>query len=248
MQFKFFNLEFKPTLFGFLVTIICIPLFIKLGFWQYNKAMLKQSIQNEYNQSASRGVLDLASYLDKAEELQYQKVSVTGSYDPKYQILIDNQVENDLAGFHVLTPLKIEHSDQFVLVNRGWIKGNDLHNEIPNVSTPLESQVVQGMVWIPSKKIFTLEDKTNNNLPNKSWQLVWQNLDMAKYQKLAPLKLLPVIIKLDPESKAGGFVRNWQAPVDRIMTNLGYAYQWFGFAISTFAIFMYMSLSRLERK
>ena len=246
MQFKFLSLNFKPTLLGTLLTLICIPLFIKLGFWQYNKAMLKQSIQDAYVKSEANGAAAFTHYLNSPELLQYKKVKVIGKYEPKYQILIDNQVENDQAGFHVITPLKIENSNQYILVNRGWIAGKDRHTEVPMFSTPIGIQQIEGMVWLPSKKIFTLEAATTNQ--KNDWQLVWQNLDMDKYRKSVPLQMLTVIIKLDPQSDAGGFVRNWQLPADRIMTNLGYAYQWFGFAFAAFAIYLYMSTTRIKKE
>lgn len=248
MQFKFFDFQFKPTLIGTVVTLICIPVFIKLGFWQYNKAMFKQSIQDEYNKSALNGALDLVDHTQALEALQYQKVKVFGEYSTKYQILIDNRIESDQAGFHVITPLKIQNSNQYVLVNRGWIQGKDKHTDIPAFNTPEGMQEIEGMVWKPSKKIFTLEDKNQSSPTSQNWQLVWQNLDMDKYEKSAQIDVLPVIIKLDPQSNAGGFVRNWQMPAERIMTNLGYAYQWFGFAFAALAIYLYMSIKRINKQ
>lgn len=248
MQFKFFDFQFKPTLMGTVITLICIPVFIKLGFWQYNKAMLKQSIQDEYNKSALNGALDLVGHIQALEALQYQRVKVFGEYATKYQILIDNRIENDQAGFHVITPFKIQNLNRYVLVNRGWIKGKDKHTDIPAFNTPKGGQEIEGMVWVPSKKIFTLEDKTQSNPSSQDWQLVWQNLDMDKYEKSAQIDVLPIIIKLDPQSNAGGFVRNWQVPVERIMTNLGYAYQWFGFAFAALAIYIYMSCKRINKQ
>lgn len=246
MQFKFFGFQFKPTFLGTIITLICIPIFIKLGFWQYNKAKLGQGIQQAYTESTSNGALQLIEHLQLPEKLQYQKVSVAGIYEKKYQILIDNQVENGRAGFHVITPLKIIGSDQYVLVNRGWIAGKDKHTDIPMFDSPTGLLQVEGVAWIPSKKIFTLEGKSQNTSKNQSWQLVWQNLDMIKYEKIVPIKILPIIIKLDPHSNAGGFVRNWQIPSDRIMTNLSYAYQWFGFACAALAIYLYININRIK--
>lgn len=246
MQLKFFNLVFKPTWLGVIVTAACIPIFIKLGLWQYHKATLKQEIQTAYQHSASKGAVNLNDFLTTSESLQYQKVTVQGQYVPQYQILVDNQVENERAGFHVLTPLKINNTSDYVLVNRGWIVANDQHDQTPIVNTPAGQQTIVGMAWVPTKKIFTLEDTTQQTSTDTKWQMVWQHLDMQKYQKTAPIKVLPIIIKLDPASQAGGFVRNWQAPIDRVMTNLSYAYQWFGFAVAALAIFLYMSFSRIK--
>lgn len=245
MQFRFLNVEFKPTLLGTLITIICIPTFIKLGYWQYDKAVLKQKIQANFEQTNANQSPNLKDYLLNSEQLEFKKIEVDGEYNNQYQILIDNKVENSLAGYHVITPLKIENSDVYVLVNRGWIQGNKARADIPTFDTPKGVLNIKGMAWLPTKKIFTLEEKTQA-AANAEWQLVWQNLDMQKYAKTAPIKILPIIVKLDRDSAAGGFVRNWEMSADRIVTHMGYAYQWFGFAFAALAIYLYLSIKKLN--
>jgi surfeit locus 1 family protein len=34
--------------------------------------------------------------------------------------------------------------------------------------------------------------------------------------------------------------------MERIATNMGYAYQWFGFALAALLIFLYMSISKVK--
>jgi surfeit locus 1 family protein len=97
---------------------------------------------------------------------------------------------------------------------------------------------------VPTNKIFTLEDK--DVLAKKAFNTVWQHLDLKRYQKVVPIAVSALVIKLDNKSESGGFVRNWQVPVDRIATHMGYAYQWYGFAVATFLIFLYMSIVRVE--
>lgn len=247
MQFKFLNFQFDFNWFSTLIVIACIPLFIKLGLWQYNKAEMRQSIQNQYETSLQKQVANLKDHLTRPSALQFQQASVSGHYESRYQFLLDNQVENSQAGFHVITPFKIEGTEQYVLVNRGWIPGEASHDKVPTFATPEQPVQIQGMVWVPSDKIFTLEAKVGNDQPQaQAWQLVWQHLDMKKYKQSAPIQVLDVIIKLDPASKAGGFVRNWQMPPSKIMTNLGYAYQWFGFALATLAIYLFTSVKRIR--
>jgi len=70
-------------------------------------------------------------------------------------------------------------------------------------------------------------------------------MNMNSYQHSVPFVVSDLAIKLDQASDAGGFVRNWQVPVERIATNIGYAYQWFGFALATLLIYIYMSVSKV---
>ena len=246
-HFKQYRFSFKPTLLGTILTIVCIPLFIKFGLWQYNKAQLKLSIQAAYNQAEIGSALDFPLHVLDVEAWNYKKIKVTGVYEPKYQFLLDNQVEGNRVGFNVITPLKINQSSQYVLVNRGWILGKDTHTELPQFNTPTSQQTLTGQVWVPSKKIFTLETK---DLANKSSSIasVWQNMDMDLYRRTAPFKVSPMAIKLDKNSDAGGFVRNWQVPAERIATHIGYAYQWFGFSLATLLIYLYMSITIVKPK
>lgn len=242
MQFRLSNYIFRPTWLGFLILIVCVPSFIKLGLWQLNKAHLKQEIQNSYNAAKEDQAENLPKNLQDWDHWNYKKVKLSGSYDTRYQILLDNQVEQSRGGFHVITPLKIDGREEYVLINRGWVEGAENHTTLPDIATPQGTLEIIGLVWRPSKKIFTLE----TDAQKAQWQSVWQHMDMQRYQASVPIKILPIVIKLDPASNAGGFIRNWQLPADKIATNMGYAYQWFGFAIASILIFLYTSLKRVN--
>ncbi|MDP1766095.1 MAG: SURF1 family protein [Methylotenera sp.] len=245
-HFNGYRYIFRPSLIGTVLTLICIPLFIKFGLWQYHKAQQKQVIQTAYNQAKVADALKFPLEDINTDDWNHKKVTVTGEYETKYQILLDNQVEDNRVGYHVITPLKIAHSSHYVLINRGWILGKKTHAELPVFETPSGQQVITGQIWVPSKKIFTLEDKATLSSNNQSFKPVWQNMNMAKYKQVVPLAISAMAIKLDANSDAGGFVRNWQVPAERIATNIGYAYQWFGFAFATFLIFIYMSTTRIK--
>jgi surfeit locus 1 family protein len=256
MQFRIHRYVFQPTLVGTIITLLCIPLFIKLGLWQYNKAQQKIAIHEAYDQAKLDvplkfpiGIID--TKISNFDDWKNKKVTVKGVYETKYQFLLDNQVEGDRVGYHVITPLKIDNTSEYVLVNRGWILAKDTHSELPVFITPTGIQTVSGQIWVPSKKIFTLENKASfaeekQDSKNHTLHPVWQNIDMQKYKHIVPLTVSELVIKLDQNSHAGGFIRNWQIPAERITTNLGYAYQWFGFASAALLIYLYMSIAKIK--
>jgi surfeit locus 1 family protein len=127
MQFRFLNYIFSLSWTGLLVLIICVPLFIKLGLWQYNKAKLKQEIQSSYNASLDNEALSLPVQLDNLDAWKHKKVKIKGHYETAYQILLDNQVEGSRGVFDVLTQLIFEDRNDYVLVNIGWIAGGATH-------------------------------------------------------------------------------------------------------------------------
>ena len=248
------NYTFRPNIWMTLATLATMALCIKAGLWQYNKALHKQSLQTQLNARLAEPPTALADNLlaDKLiagkildlENLRYRRVKFIGIYDTRFQVLLDNQVENTVAGYHVLTPMQVEGSQVYVLVNRGWIKGSP-DRKPPVVIAPQGRQEIQGDIGLPAKKFFTLEapPATDSN-----WQQVWQHLDMQRYIKSVPFAAQPFVVRLDAKSKAGGFVRNWPAPGNRVNMHLGYAYQWFGFALTLLVIYIVLNVKQKQFK
>lgn len=246
LQFRFRDYAFKPTLFGTLVTVCCIPIFIKLGLWQYSKAEQKQALQSLYDTYDHAIPVDLPTLIASPDDWRYKRVRITGTYQPKYQILLDNQIEKERVGYHVITPLHIKNSDVYVLVNRGWVPAEPNHSDLPLIATPESEQTVIGQVWVPGSKFYSLEKPEQR--VNTDWQPVWQNMDMKRYQASVPLKVQPVVVRMSPDSDAAGFARNWPRPDERITTHIGYAYQWFGFSVAAVIIYFVVSFKKMNNK
>lgn len=249
IKYKEAYYQFKPTWLGIILTSVCVVVFIKLGLWQYNKAQMKIEAQAAYQSVEENERPNFPLHFTHVnnpnnEVWKYKRVRVVGRYAPEYQILLDNQVMDSRAGFHVITPLRIDGSDEYVLVNRGWIAGNTVHANTPSVETPSGQMRIEGVIWLPSKRFFTL-DKTQDQAP---LERVVQYLNIQEYQQKVPIKVSALMIKLDKNvENAGGFIREWEVPQMRIVTHLGYAYQWFGFAVAALCIFVFMSFIKISR-
>src|SRR5690606_17662788 len=157
LQFRISDYVFRPTWLGTLITLVCIPVFIHLGQWQYGKAEQKQALQALKDSHAVESRVSLPQEITDPEEWRYRQVRLRGVYDTRHQILLDNQVENGRVGFHVITPLQISDTNRYVLVDRGWIPARASHSELPEISTPEGDQEVTGYIWIPSEKYYSLE-------------------------------------------------------------------------------------------
>jgi surfeit locus 1 family protein len=234
--------SFKPTIGMTLATLIVMALCIRLGFWQYNKAQEKIIAQQQIDQGLKTEPSKLPSIIENKEDWLYKRVSFKGEYMPEYQIILDNRVHNSQAGYHVITPVKINGDNHYVLVNRGWIAGNP-HRDLPVIETPTGEHVFIGDLFFPLDKVFTLEAEVDENA---IWQPLWQHIDMQRYQSSVPFNVKPFIVRLSPGDQAGGYVRVWPVPKSRIKIHLGYAYQWFGFAFTLFVIYIALNLKRLK--
>lgn len=240
--------SFHPTVAATLLTVCAIGLCIKLGLWQYHKAQWKQALQATLEQYSHAEPVDLPPAIADTQAWKYKRVKVTGTYDARHQILLDNQFNNESVGYNVITPLHINNSDRYILVNRGWIPAPPDHRQTPQVSVPEGGQTVIGQLWLPPARYYSLgkASDSGHDEVGKPWQILWQNLDMKRYSTSVPYPVYPMAIRLDPEN-AGGFARNWPQPGERVEMNISYAYQWFGFALAAFGIWIYTSLKPRKR-
>jgi len=226
--------RFRPRWLPTLAAALLIPLFIAAGQWQWDKAAAKAARQQQLEARAGEPAVQIPAEPADAQALQYRRIAARGHYEPQHQILIDNRTYRQQAGFHVVTPLRVDGSDIRLLVNRGWIPALAEHSRSPEIATPSGVVEVSGVAVVPPSRFFTLQ--ADNSDKDEIWQHVWQNLDLALYGKRVNFPVQPVVMQLDPASAAGGFVRDWVRPDNRRLTNLGYAFQWWGFAATTVAL------------
>ena len=177
--------------------------------------------------------------------MRYRQIITRGHYEADYQILLDNRVHREQAGYHVITPLRIENSEMRVLINRGWVPALAEHSQTPQVATPTGLVEVSGMAIVPGTRYFTLGAEVAGG--TSGWQKVWQNLDLPRYSKAVQFPVQPVIIQLSPASTAGGFAREWPRPDERIERHVGYALQWWGFALATALIWLVVNFRREDK-
>lgn len=235
--------SFKRWLAAFIVLAVGLPILIALGFWQLHRAEEKQVLQNEYDRRADVGPVKIETRLQKADDLQFYKVTATGYYDDQQQILLDNRTHEGRAGYHVYTPLIIKESKTRILVNRGWVPlVGQLREKLPAAQPPKGLQTVLGIAAIPAKGKFYLGELPVNASP---WPIVWPRMDIDHFRKLTGLPVQPVTVLLDPESKAGGYVRNWKRLDAGIAVHHGYAFQWFSLALVLLVMF---SLTTFRKK
>lgn len=233
--------RFHPGPLPTLAMLLAVAMCIKLGLWQHHKAEVKQALQTQLDQRLQEAPVALPEKIADLEAWRYRRVKARGTYDTRYQILLDNQVEREAAGYHVVTPLQLENGVR-VLVNRGWIAAPADHGKVPQVVTPGGMLEVEGTVWLPPDKFFALEPTP----ASEQWHQVWQNMDMKRYARSVPFAVQPFAIRLDAKSGAGGFVRDWPRPAERIEMHVGYAYQWFGFALAFMVIYLVVNIRKSD--
>ena len=84
---RFGSIEFSPSRWPSLITLLMLGLLMSLGFWQLDRAERKQVLLDEFQDGGGRAPFRLDETIGSFDDLQYQFASATGSYDTKRQFL-----------------------------------------------------------------------------------------------------------------------------------------------------------------
>ena len=229
--------EFRPRWLPTLVFGLAIAVFVALGLWQIGRAAEKARQAADLATQGQLPALTLGQDLVVAEPLRYRDLSATGVYDADGQILLEARRHAGKTGFHVVTPLRIDGGETLVLVNRGWIPG-DARGGPTEAPVPVGMVSVTGQAHIPAPPALVLHSGAD---AATAWGGRWPYLTVDLYRAQVPHPVQPVVILLDPSSE-GGFVRDWPREMPKEGMHLGYAVQWFAFALIALAIWVRLSL------
>jgi surfeit locus 1 family protein len=233
-----FQIRLIPTL----AMLLGMAMFVYLGLWQSGKG---DRLATELAQRALRGQLGPAVVTGQMLDPQAAQdlpLAVAGTFDAQNQIFLDNRQENGQPGVHVITPLHIEGSDTWILVNRGWIGWGQGRAVLPVVATPSGRVQIIGLASVPSTKKFFLMPE-HSEVPSK----LWSRLDMQRFEKVIGHPLQPVVLQQTGGDAPDTLVRHWAPPDDRVGMHRGYAFQWFGMAAALFLFYLVASFRKGER-
>jgi surfeit locus 1 family protein len=224
--------RFWPTV----ATVIGVALALALGNWQLNRGAEKRALKARFEAQAAQPPITVGAQELSAVEIDLRRVEARGVLEPRYAVFIDNRIHHGVAGYHVVMPLRIEGTDRYVLVNRGWVARPALRSQLPGVRTPAGPVTVAGTATIPGRSVLELSNEVIEGA-------VWQNLTIERYRKVMPLAIQPFVIRQD-SALDDGLVRAWDPPDFGIEKHYGYAFQWFALAATLFGFYAFTQFRR----
>ena len=227
----------RPRWLPSLAMVIAVALFVALGFWQLDRAAQKRRQNADLAARSALPAYVLGTLEPSADPLRYRRLSATGSYELEDQILIENRREGNRIGFHVISPLHVAGTDVRVLVNRGWIPADAQGRPMP-APAPRGQRTVQGVAYVPAKPALVLN---SDPAAAAGWGERWPYLTTDLFRAVVDYPVQPVVILLDPDAP-DGFVRNWPRELPKEGMHLGYAAQWFAFALITLVVWFRLSM------
>jgi surfeit locus 1 family protein len=221
----------KRRLWGFaLLAIVVAAGCIRLGFWQLARLQQRRQLNAAVQAAMALPPVELPGVANANLE-PYRRVRASGTLDTDHEVVLTGPSFQGQPGVHLLTPLRLDGTDQYLLVDRGWIPYED--RALPNRDKYRRPGLVHidGMLRTgqasPSLGWLASRPTPSQQEPREEWQTV----DLDAIQSQLPYPLLGLYLaqtNSDEESRA--------APIPQVEIDLsegphlGYAIQWFSFA------------------
>jgi surfeit locus 1 family protein len=192
-------------------------LFFSLGLWQIERGQSKTNLLDDFEKK----ILEKPSYINQKSQ-KWDRVYVEGKWDGSKQILIDNVISRGIAGYKVLTPLRMKETDQLILVDRGWIKQNTYRDQLPDIKLMQIDEVVSGILEIPELGLVLSDD-----LVSKEWPKISQTKNLGVIKNEYDENIFPMILLADPTLKNSlEYIKITPTNMTPIK-HYGYSAQWF---------------------
>ena len=192
-------------------------LFFSLGLWQIERGQAKTNLLDDFEKK----ILEKPSYINQKSQ-KWDRVYVEGKWDSSKQILIDNVIRRGIAGYKVLTPLRMKETDQLILVDRGWIKQNTFRDQLPDIKLIQIDEIVSGILEIPELGLVLSDD-----LVSKEWPKISQTKNLGVIKNEYDENIFPMILLADPTLKNSlEYIKITPTNMTPIK-HYGYSAQWF---------------------
>jgi surfeit locus 1 family protein len=221
----------------FLATVLVlagVALCVRLGIWQLDRLDKRQAFNARVQAQMSQPPLDLSSQTlnEDLYNMEYRPVKVRGTYDFSQEFAIINQSYGNEWGVHLITPLQILGSDQAILVDRGWIPHLDYQSGDWLKFAEAGIVEVQGVLRRPQIKAEIGGRTDPTPAPGEARRAAWNFVNIEQIGKQVSLPLLGAYIQQAPDPAWTSLPYRTQPEIEITEgPHLGYALQWFSFAL-----------------
>jgi len=218
---RVFSLNYRV----FILAIVLLPVLIALGYWQLRRAGEKETIQATYDQRRHQTPVAIAELSEKMD-LAFTPVTVQGLAEVERYFLLDNRVYQGQVGYDVLMPVRLS-SEQWLIVNRGWVKAPDRRTQLPEIPPLVENHVtLLGDIYISPGAGYQL---VGVEALQHQWPKVITVFDPEYIGQQLQGELFPYQVRLRA-NQPGALTVDWPTINLSPEKHRAYALQWFAMA------------------
>ena len=217
---------------------------VRLGFWQLARWREKQGLNAALRATESTTGLVVSGEPPPAAAALNRSMRVTGRYDETRQFLLSGMLHEGEPGVEVVTPLRVAGATTAILVNRGWLPADDAMTARPQNYPEPGERVVVGVAEAmkrgagpPGPRALVVASPAGAppaGAPPAGDSLALYTvrwLDADSIAARLPYPLAGYAVRQRPGAGVPGLPRRTVRPLYDETLHLGYAIQWFLFAI-----------------
>jgi cytochrome oxidase assembly protein ShyY1 len=136
----------KPRWIAFtLLCVVAVVTMVNLSLWQLRRLHEREAFNELVRTNADQDVAPIADVLTPGadpDDIEWRRVSVTGTYLADQQVIEVNRSQDGEAGFNVIDGLRPDDGDGTVLiVNRGFVPGTEPAPPAPDGTVTIIGQL-----------------------------------------------------------------------------------------------------------
>jgi surfeit locus 1 family protein len=216
------------------LVIVGVAVMARLGKWQLDRLAQRRAFNATVQAQIDAPPLELTANTlqEDLSAMEYRKVTVVGEYDFSQQVALRNQVVGDQWGVHLITPLRIQGANSAVLVDRGWIPEGDFESGDWTKFNESGVLTINGVIRASQSKADVGLRSDPTLAPGQTGLPAWNFVNIDRIAKQISMPVLPVYIQESPDPAWTGQPVRTQPQLDLSEgPHLGYAIQWFTFAL-----------------
>lgn len=217
-----------------------VVLMVNLGFWQLRRLDEKRTFNATVTERTIEPVAKLDAVLTtptRATDVQWRRVSVSGTYDSSGAVTVVNRSQDSTAGVDSLVPLKLDDG-RLVLVSRGFVP---LALAVP----PPPSGPVEVTGYLRTTQTRSALGAVDSTDPSAT---EFQRFDVQLISQRFDGPVVPMWIQLIKESPSPADQWPARVPLPELTEgpHLSYAIQWFFFSMTAVTAWIVVVRRRLK--
>jgi surfeit locus 1 family protein len=221
----------RAGLIGTIAILIVAVVCVRLGIWQLHRLGQRQERNRLLATRMAGAPLHVTGATRDTTNLIFRRALVEGHYDHDRAIVLPGRSLRGMPGVYVLTPALFPGGRTAVLVNRGWVPAADAVTiPLDSLRRPDEAQLTGLILPFPHTQRKSTRAAAARDT---GFQHVWFSPDEEQLRAQFPYTLLPFEVQALPEPGADRrtIPVRIDPPEQDNGPHLGYAIQWFSFAL-----------------